>query len=45
MNVIFKSLQKFFFVSNNDYEFLTNNKKPNVHIIPNGVEFPKNLFI
>lgn len=42
---ILNHYKKIFFVSNNDYEFLTNNKKPNVHIIPNGVEFPKKLIL
>ena len=43
--MILKNYKKIFFVSKNDYQFLTNEIKHNVHIIPNGVEFPKKLVL
>ena len=42
---ILKKYKKIFFVSKNDYQFLTNENKSNVYIIPNGVEFPKKLIL
>ena len=42
---ILKKYKKIFFVSENDYKFLTNENKPNVYIIPNGVEFQKKHFL